>query len=87
MYQSKKNDYIRKDFTMYQSKCYNITEKISYCIRTNFIMYQRKFHTVSEQIKRNFREYQSKLNFLRCIKVNFKRYIRASLNFEIYQSI
>ena len=31
MYQSKKNNFynvIRKDFIMYQSKCYNISEKI-----------------------------------------------------------
>ena len=77
MYQSKNNNFynvIRKDFTMYQSKCYNISEKISHCIRANireaFTLYQIKFYHVSEQVKRNFRVYQSKSNFLRCIKVN-----------------
>ena len=67
MYQSKKNNFFLQ---CYQKKFYNASEKISQCIRANFIMYQSKFYNVSEQVKKNFRMYQSKLNFLRCIKVN-----------------
>ena len=76
----------------YQKRFYNISEKISQCIRANFIMYQSKFYNVSEQVKKNFRMYQSKLNFLRCIKINkiskdvseqfeILKYIIAYLNF------
>ena len=76
MYQSKR----KINFAMYQSK------------KNNFIMLsEKKFYNVSEQVK-NFKMYQSKLNFLRCIKVNkiskdvseqvgILKYIRAYLNF------
>ena len=34
-----------------------------------FLLSEKKFYNVSEQVK-NFKMYQSKLNFLRCIKAS-----------------
>ena len=102
MYQSKKTilQCIRENFVMYQRKFYNVWEKILQCIRKNFYnvwekilqCIRKNFYNVSEQVKNKFKMYQSKLNFLRCIKVNkiskdvseqvgILKYIRACLNF------
>ena len=57
------------EFKMYQSK-----RKINFVMywskKNNFTMLsEKKFYNVSEQVK-NFKMYQSKLNFLRCIKAS-----------------
>ena len=82
---------IRENFTLYQSKFYNVSEQV----KKNFRMYQSKLNflrcikvnkilkDVSEQVKKKI---------LRCIKVNkiskdvseqvgILKYIRAYLNF------
>ena len=41
-----KKIYIRETFSLYQIKCYNLSEKPSHCIGLNFIMYQSKLKEI-----------------------------------------